>query len=370
MGNDIKKILLVQLFSNGDCLYATAVARQIKKDFPDHKLVWAVADFCSPILLNNPFIDEVLEIRNINKNQVWETHETVMKLKKLEGKTYYKVFVTHDTFGDTKANFAGSIRSRVLKSYPYPITVPVQPILQFNDKEISNARAFFEKNNLEAFKTIILFEYAPLSSQVYMTKEIAIKISISITEQIPGTAIILSSANKINTNHYGIIDGSMLTLRETAAFTHYCHLLLGCSSGITWITTSTGAKFLPMVQLIDKDALFLNSPANDFALFNIKHNGVIELQDHSFINIVNCIKAISEFGIDSAFKIFHKPTPYNFKTTTLIVYSLLTSFKWSSLIRHWKMNVQMFGLKFDFIWAYIKGILFCPYYFVRNKIKK
>ena len=28
------KILLVQLYSNGDCLYATTVAQQIKKDFP------------------------------------------------------------------------------------------------------------------------------------------------------------------------------------------------------------------------------------------------------------------------------------------------------------------------------------------------
>ena len=34
------KILLVQLFSNGDCLYATSVARQIKKDFPGHATSW------------------------------------------------------------------------------------------------------------------------------------------------------------------------------------------------------------------------------------------------------------------------------------------------------------------------------------------
>lgn len=28
------RILLGQLFKNGDCLYATVLARQIKKDFP------------------------------------------------------------------------------------------------------------------------------------------------------------------------------------------------------------------------------------------------------------------------------------------------------------------------------------------------
>ena len=40
-----KKIILVQLYSNGDCLYATAVARQIKQDFPGSHLTWAIAHF-------------------------------------------------------------------------------------------------------------------------------------------------------------------------------------------------------------------------------------------------------------------------------------------------------------------------------------
>jgi ADP-heptose:LPS heptosyltransferase len=45
-----QKIVLVQLFSNGDCLYATAVARQIKADYPGCHLTWAIADFVNPLL--------------------------------------------------------------------------------------------------------------------------------------------------------------------------------------------------------------------------------------------------------------------------------------------------------------------------------
>ncbi|MEO7049339.1 MAG: hypothetical protein ABI091_28810, partial [Ferruginibacter sp.] len=56
-----KNILLVQLFSNGDCLYATAIARQIKNDFPGCKLSWAIASFCKNIIAHNPYVDEVLE---------------------------------------------------------------------------------------------------------------------------------------------------------------------------------------------------------------------------------------------------------------------------------------------------------------------
>ena len=60
--NSPQKILLVQLFSNGDCLYATTVARQIKKDFPNCHLTWAIANFCKAIIFNNPYIDEIREV--------------------------------------------------------------------------------------------------------------------------------------------------------------------------------------------------------------------------------------------------------------------------------------------------------------------
>ena len=57
ISNDPKKILLVQLFSNGDCLFATAVARQVKTDFPNCNLTWAIAAFCKNIIALNPYVD-------------------------------------------------------------------------------------------------------------------------------------------------------------------------------------------------------------------------------------------------------------------------------------------------------------------------
>ena len=63
-----KKILLVQLFSNGDCLYATTIARQIKNDYPGCHLTWAIAGFCKSIIANNPFVDEVVEVNSVAKN--------------------------------------------------------------------------------------------------------------------------------------------------------------------------------------------------------------------------------------------------------------------------------------------------------------
>src|SRR5258708_34188023 len=60
------RILLGQLISNGDCLYATAVARQIKHDFPGCHLTWAVSSLCRRIIEENPFVDEIWEITLAN----------------------------------------------------------------------------------------------------------------------------------------------------------------------------------------------------------------------------------------------------------------------------------------------------------------
>ncbi len=57
-----KKILLGQLGRRGDCLYATAVARQIKEDFPVCHLTWAISSMCRPVIDNNPYVDKIWEL--------------------------------------------------------------------------------------------------------------------------------------------------------------------------------------------------------------------------------------------------------------------------------------------------------------------
>ena len=58
-----KNIALVHLASNGDILYATAIARQIKEiDFPNCNLTWVVSSSGKKILENNPYVDEIIEI--------------------------------------------------------------------------------------------------------------------------------------------------------------------------------------------------------------------------------------------------------------------------------------------------------------------
>ena len=117
-----KKILLVHFYSNGDCLYATAVARQIKQDFPGCQLTWAIASNCKNIIANNPDIDETIVVNYVHSND-----NAVMKQlkEKTDFNQYDQVFITHPSYLPNLALYDGCIRSNVFNAYPNPVTVPV-----------------------------------------------------------------------------------------------------------------------------------------------------------------------------------------------------------------------------------------------------
>ncbi len=113
-------ILLVHLFSNGDCLYATAVARQIKEDYPGCKLTWAIAGFCKNIISNNPYVDNIMVPDEVAKNDVAALRKYKKKVfaEKAAGK-WDEVFVT--TNMDTNlAYYDGTIRGMIIKAYGKP----------------------------------------------------------------------------------------------------------------------------------------------------------------------------------------------------------------------------------------------------------
>src|SRR5687767_11721403 len=110
MENKARKILLVQLFSNGDCLYATAVARQIKSDFPGCILTWAIAGFCRPIIEHNPFVDRILEVNSVPKNDIVAFRKFKRQLKDDRARGVWDdVFITMN-MDENQALYDGTIR--------------------------------------------------------------------------------------------------------------------------------------------------------------------------------------------------------------------------------------------------------------------
>jgi len=361
------KILIVQLFSNGDCLYATTVAHQIKKDFPNCKLTWAIADFCKNIIANNIYVDEILVTNEVAKNDVKAFRKYKRKVyAEKDAGMWDEVFVT--TNMDTNlALYDGTIRGMVLRAYNREITVPLQPIVELTLQEKQHVLDFADKHSLQNFKNVFLMEYAPQSGQSKLNFDMVMAVAQRITKH-SSTCIILSSANKFKGTEE-IIDASTLSVRENAGLTHYCTLLIGCSSGITWLTTSTAAKFLPMLQLLNADTVFINTPSVDFKRHNIAHNGLIEMCNLTSEIIYECLATIIEEDFNAAKK-YNEHLPLQFNTTKIIVYNLLVYGEFRAIAKHFNIIKSIYGLHPSFLLAFFAGIVTAPFKLVFNIFAK
>ncbi len=362
-----KNILLVQLYSNGDCLYATTIARQIKKDFPNCTLTWAIANSCKNIIANNPYVDDVLITDEVAKNDVAAFRKFKKKVfaEKAAGQ-WDEIFVTHNM--DTNlALYDGTIRGMILRAYPSKITVPLQPVLHLTNTEVNNTSIFAEANKLTTFKNVILWEYAPLSGQTELNINVVMAVAKRIVS-LPDTCVILSSANKFESTT-NIIDASSLSVRENAALTHYCTLLIGCSSGITWLTTSSAAKFLPMLQLLNPQAYFINTPSVDFKRYNIAHNGLIEMPNFTEDKIFNCVKEILTSSFLAAEK-FNETMPIQFNATKNIIYNMLVYGEFVAIKKHITIMKSVYGWHPLFINAIFIGFVTAPFKLINNFWKK
>ena len=348
-------------------MYATAVARQIKYDFPTCKLTWAISDSCKNIIANNPYVDEILVTHDVAKNDVVAFRKFKKKVfKEKQTGRWDEVFVTHNM--DTNlALYDGTIRGMILRAYPSQIIVPLQPILKLSETEVKNVAIFADVHKLSTFKNVILWEYAPLSGQTELNIEMVIAAAKRITA-LPSTCIILSSANKFESAET-IIDASSLSVRENAALTHYCTLLIGCSSGITWLSTSSAAKFLPMLQLLNPYAYFINTPSVDFKRYNIAHNGLIEMPSFNEDRIYNCVKEILINGFSAAEK-YNEAMPVQFNATKNIIYNLLIYGEFIAIKKHISITKSIYGWHPLFIKALLIGFITSPFKLIKNSWNK
>lgn len=255
-GNNKVRILLGQLNNLGDCLLATAVARQIKHDFPDSVLTWAIGSCCRQIIHNNPYVDKVWEVllpdtKKETIANVWKTFATEANRRKEAG-DFDLVFFTQYSYGHLD-NHMGLTRASIFAGYPKEVTVPVAPVVRLTAGEVENVRRFAAKHVLHRFKKTILFECIGTSGQSFLTDEFIEEFCGMIAADHPDVCLILSSNKKFGITAPNVVDGSQLSFRENAELTKYCSLFIGVSSGITWLCTADSAKDLPKIILLNKE---------------------------------------------------------------------------------------------------------------------
>ncbi|MEP6594455.1 MAG: hypothetical protein ABJA71_00855 [Ginsengibacter sp.] len=365
-----KKILLIHLFSNGDCLYATAIAKQIKNDFPGCYLIWAISSTCKNIILNNPYVDETWEIlipSSLENENVFSNVISDAKNRKQNGQ-FDEIFVTQ-ILGDNFSKYDSCVRTSIYRCYGKPLTVDKTPVLLLTAEEIEKARAFASINKLNAFKNVVLFECAPQSGQANFN-DAFIKILSEEIIKIRDTCVILSSAKKIDVKVSNVFDGSVLSIRETAALSHFCTLLIGCSSGITWATYSTAAKQLPTLQLLNNNAYIYNPPSIAFDRIGEPCNLIIELFDFDVTRASACISTILKEDFLKARQLYNQPAKKQFKIYRGITHSFLSKGKFSLLKNFIKLNIAVHGWNLSMLFKIFQGFILFPAQLVVNKIGK
>src|SRR5258708_29917063 len=193
------RILLGQLISNGDCLYATAVARQIKHDFPGCHLTWAVSSLCRRIIEENPFVDEIWEISLANWAYEllpgnWSSFVDEA-LERYERGVYDFIFFTQIYPGNPH-HFEGTVRPGIFLGYPGKITVPLQPSLFLRAEELERVNIFVQQNRLHEFEQVILFECSTTSGQTHITPEFALETAETTAKKWPGKHAVITSSQQ------------------------------------------------------------------------------------------------------------------------------------------------------------------------------
>jgi hypothetical protein len=305
-----KRILLGQLSCNGDILYATAVAKQIKQDFPGCHLTWAASSLYRPVLDGNPLVDEIWEIPVRTRAEIeplWPTFAREAYRRKKRGE-FDEVFLTQIN-PDNYRNFDGTVRASIFRGYPRPITVPVTPVLRLFPEEVERVRAFVTGTGFAAAEHRVLFESASTSNQSFVTPEFALETARAVLDNVPSAAFVLSSNIPVQSGDPRILDGSVVRFRENAELTKYCTLLVGCSSGVTWISTSDWATPLPMIQLLKRDTSVFASVLHDAEHFGLPTDGILEMTECPPSRLAECIGTVMRKGFPEAKARFHERIP-------------------------------------------------------------
>ncbi|MFV0607071.1 MAG: glycosyltransferase family 9 protein [Niabella sp.] len=302
-----KKYLIGQLGCYGDCLYATTIAKQLKHNNPDCRVTWAISPKYKSILNLNPHIDDIWIVENKTNdlyNEGWREFEQEAVKRKERG--VYDELILSQIPNSNWNRFNGTIRSSILSAYNGKITVDVAPVIKLSDEEVENVREFANKYGIKKYKNVVLFECTPGSGQSEMNFETALDIAKQVTMDNQDTCFILSTLSELAEINPQIISARELSFRENAELTKYCTLLIGCSSGLTWLATSDWAKRLPTIQVLSKTYTLFAGVRYDFKKWSMANDNIVELLSPEKNKIVNSIISFINKGIKETVKQFNE----------------------------------------------------------------
>lgn len=107
-----KNILLVRTDRIGDVVLSLPMAEMIKKHFPNSKVTFLLREYTKALAINNPFIDEILILREENGEELMNDN-----IELLKSKSFDTCFVVHPTLRMAIILFLSGIKKRIGTGY-------------------------------------------------------------------------------------------------------------------------------------------------------------------------------------------------------------------------------------------------------------
>jgi hypothetical protein len=343
------RLLLGQLGANGDCLYATILARQLRQDYPKAHITWAISSQCVGLLRNNPHIDDVWEIEIPSWNEhavMWRVfeREATRRLLRHEFDHVYFSQIWPNNF----QNFDGTIRPSILRSYGRPITVPIENVIALTEEETQRADRWVQENDIALFEHRILFECSAKSGQSQMNVELAQEVAAHIYEALSSTTVLFCTHLPVELKHPNSRNAGELTLREIARLTHHCSFFVGAGSGATVVATSAASRKLPQIHVLAANTSMFASFAHDLEYFGLDSSHIMETTDIHAKSIARAIVASLRDGIDSTRSQYSRPPPLGFEHYwNLIEASLIKRSRYLDAAQSLLTTVKRYGWRSD-----------------------
>lgn len=311
------RVALGQLDANGDCLYATTLARQIKADHPGCHLAWWVSSRCAHLLEANADVDEVVVVpvadwANENREAGWALLKSEL-LRIQAGPRPYDRIWTPQVFPENFRRFDGTVRPSMFRGYDKPITVPIDPVINLVQRERDRAAAFAERHRLAERRHVVLFECSSNSGQSHVTPRFAIEVAQRLISRVDDTMVLLSTMLPVGQMPPGVVSAGELTMRENLAILDWCSCFVGCGSGLTVVATSEQARKMPNVQLLAGSRSVLASFVHDFAYWGKPVDRFVEMADATVEQAAACVERCLTEGVEPARHEFEAPVPVAFE---------------------------------------------------------
>ena len=192
-----------------------------------------------------------------------------------------------------RPTFSKLLGSGSVAGYPHPITALVSPVIRSGADEVAGMESFGAAHPaISRCRHIVLLECAPKIGQSFVKPAYVLEASRALVARRDDVCVLLSSNLAIGTGDERLIDASRVTFRGNAELTKHCMLLVGCSSGISWLATSAWDRLPPMIQLLKGSSPRPNSLLHNHERQSLPTSHLIEMIDCQVSRVVDCLCSV------------------------------------------------------------------------------